>query len=455
MNDVAHATIDAAPTPESEHRKWRFVPDFCRTRKFVIIAGLSSLIVALGLLIFLFRPRLDYVIDGVRPLDTDTSQAMVTMELLADARLRRARSMTVLTNGEQFYEAVLSDLSSARQSINLEAYIFNESQIGRRYVEVLAERAAAGVAVKVVLDAVGSVTLTDEFFDPITDAGGQLAWYHPPRWYTIDRLNNRTHRNLVIIDGRIGYLGGAGIDDRWIESVGDKPRWRDTLFRVTGDVVAGLQSVFLENWLEATGELLNPRRYFPTDEAQAGNMAALVVRSTPSAGGSTSARVLYQSLIASANERLYITNPYFIPDTSLRRALVDARIKRGIDIKILTPGRNSDQLLAQASSRARYGDLLEAGIEIYEYEPGMIHTKSMLVDDDWVIVGTTNFDSRSFGLNDEVNLIARNADMADHLERDFFTDLEHSRAVTFEQWRNRALWKRALERTGSLIVRLQ
>ncbi len=430
------------------------MPDFFKSKKFVVIASVCTLIVSIGIIIFLFRPHVEYEIRGTSQLNVRAAKFADQIELLADSRWRSAGSIEVLTNGEQFYDAELDAIANAQHSVNLEAYIFAMGTIGDRFRDVLTERARSGVRVKILLDAVGSSGISDSYFGELKAAGGKVVYYHAPRWYTLDRLNNRTHRELIIVDRKIGFVGGAGIGDQWLFPNGDKPRWRDTMFRVTGDAVAGLQAVFIENWLEASGELLNPEEYFQQDSDE-GELSAMIVRSTPSAGGSTTARIMFQTLIASAKERLYITNPYFIPDASLQEELIKAVRVRGVDVKIITPGSNNDHILAQTASQSRYGDLLEAGVEIYEYQPGMIHTKSMLVEDDWVVVGTTNFDSRSFGLNDEVNLVTRNAALAARLEEDFQTDLTNSRRVVLEEWRKRPVWRRVLEWCGNLIARQQ
>lgn len=435
-------------------RKVQRVPDFFKTKKFIVIASVSILIVAIGIIIFLFRPHVEYEIRETAQLDAQAPRFIDQIELLADSRWRSARSIEVLTNGEQFYEAEFDAIANAQHSINLEAYIFAMGTVGDRFRDALTERARNGVRVKILLDAVGSSGIDDDYFDELKAAGGQVVYYHAPRWYTLDRLNNRTHRELVIVDRSIGFVGGAGIGDQWLLPQGEKPRWRDAMFRVTGDAVAGLQAVFIENWLEASGELLNPDEYLQLD-GQGGELSALIVRSTPSAGGSTTARTLFQTLIASAKKRLHITNPYFIPDASLQEELMKAVLDRGVDVKIITPGANNDHILAQAASQSRYGELLKAGVEIFEYQPGMNHTKSMLVDDDWVVVGTTNFDSRSFGLNDEVNLVSRNAALATRLQQDFQTDLSNSHRVVYEEWQKRPVWRRVLEWCGNLIARQQ
>lgn len=324
-------------------------------------------------------------------------------------------------------------------------------------MEALTERAGVGVQVNVVLDALGSFSIWLSYFKPLLLAGGRVHYYHPIRWFTLPRINNRTHRELIVIDGEVGFIGGAGFADHWLKPHGRlnrKRRWRDTMFRVEGDAVRDLQSAFAENWLETTGEVLSDKAYFPCCQAP-GPTTALVVGSAPTAGHSTRSRMLFQTLLASAQKSIHITSPYFIPDRSARGEMIRAIHERGVDVKILNPGQHTDHLLTRRSSRRLYGDLLRAGAKIYEYQPSMIHTKTMIIDRVWGVVGSTNFDHRSFGLNDEVNLAAFDPQLAERLEEDFARDLAESRPVTYQDWRRRSILERGHEALGWLLERQQ
>jgi cardiolipin synthase len=248
-------------------------------------------------------------------------------------------------------------------------------------------------------------------------------------------------------------VGGAGFADHWFRSTDDEPQWRDTMVRVEGEAATGLQAVFAENWLETAGEIITGPAYFPFAKAPTETIA-MVVGSTPTTGRSTDARILFQMLLDSASKRIWITTPYFLPDRSIREELKRA-VKRGVDVKVIVPGRHNDHLLTRRSSRRLYGELLESGARIYEYEPAMIHTKSMIVDGLWGIVGSTNMDSRSFGLNDEVNLAVLDPVIAARLERDFNLDLSRSHQVTYEQWKKRSVLERVHEWVGALLERQQ
>ena len=373
---------------------------------------------------------------------------------LVDSQIYQRTRIEVLTNAEVFYEAELEAIRAARHSINLEAYIFQKGEVARRFVEALTERARAGVQVRLVLDAIGSFMTRQSYFAELISAGGRVGWYHPLKWYTLPRINNRTHREIIVIDGQLAFIGGAGFGDHWAKGRYGKPRWRDTMFRVTGDAVNGLQSVFAENWLEASGEILAGAEFFPFCEVES-QSSVMIIDSSPTTGMSTRARILYQTLLASAQKSILITTPYFLPDRSARMEMVRAMRERGVEIKIITPGRQIDHLLTRRSSRRLYGDLLRAGAKIYEYDPAMIHAKTMIVDGVWSVVGSTNFDNRSFGINDEVNLAAFDEPLAVRLAEDFQHDVEQSHAVSLEEWKRRSIYERAHEMVGWLLERQQ
>ncbi|MFP5261270.1 MAG: phospholipase D-like domain-containing protein [Blastocatellia bacterium] len=421
---------------------------------FNVISIIATAFLALMLFLALFEPGLRYKIRALPPGSLDSEDFVRMLGALTDAQVHSHNRIEVLTNGEAFYEAELEAISRARHSVNIEAYIFQKGEVSRRFVDALTERARAGVRVNVVVDAIGSFATWNSYFKRLRDAGGRVEWYHPIRWYTLPRINNRTHRELIIVDGEIGFVGGAGIADHWLHGKNKRRRWRDTMFRVEGKVVTNLQSTFAENWLEASGEILTGKGYFPLCEVHC-ELEAMVVNSAPSAGASTRARMLFQTLLASANESIYITTPYFLPDRSAREEMIRAMRDRGVEVKIVTPGKHSDHLLTRTSSRRLYGDLLKAGAQIFEYKPAMIHAKVMIIDGIWSVVGSTNFDNRSFGLNDEVNLAGFNEQLAERLREDFARDMAESHEVTYEEWKRRSIFERAHEWLGWVLERQQ
>ncbi len=421
---------------------------------FLVVACLA--IAAQGLLLFLalFEPTLRYKIGRMPTTPIDSERFLDILSTVADATVHNNTTIEVLTNGEVFYEAELTAIRAAKKSINLEAYIFQRGEVTRRFVEALTERARAGVRVNVVLDAIGSFATWESYFKDLRAAGGRVAWYHGFYPHTLPRLNNRTHREIIVVDCEIGFLGGAGFADHWLIPNKKKARWRDTMFRLDGDAVSSLQAVFVENWLEATGELLMSDEYFCFGGTPNGD-SSMIVDSAASAGQSTRARMVYQSLLAAAQKRIEITTPYFLPDAGVRTELTRAMRERDVKVRIVCPGKHADHLLTRRSSRRLYGDLLRAGAEIFEYGPSMIHTKSMVIDDKWSVVGSTNFDHRSFSINDEVNLICNSDKLAARLREDFAKDVSVSRAVTYESWKNRPLSEKVHEGFGRILERQQ
>jgi cardiolipin synthase A/B len=422
---------------------------------FLVVAWLAIAAVGVVLLAGLFGRGPRYKISATSSEDNTSRKFIHLLECLTDSQPRDGTALEVLTNGDSFYEAALRAIASARSSVNLEAYIFQRGEIAQRYVDALTERARAGVKVNLVLDALGSAGTTEHYLAAFKQAGGRIAWYNDTKWYKLPRYNHRSHREVMVIDGRLAFIGGAGIADHWYQGKGRDARWRDTMVKVEGPIVAHLQATFAENWLESCGEILAGNTYFPDIGPRPVDNHALVVNSTPSAGGSTRARILFQTLVASARKSIHITTPYFLPDGSMIHELLRAIVERGVEITLLVPGKKSDHLLTRSSSRHAYGKLLQAGARIYEYQPAMIHAKILMIDGLWGVVGSTNFDNRSFGLNDEVNLAVRDASFVERLEDDFVRDLAQSERVTYEQWRRRPVLERAPELLGWVLERQQ
>ena len=420
----------------------------------IVLGGIALAFMAALIVSGMFGPMPKYSLHHRAELPPNDSPAFLSLlESLSDAKVNNNGVFEVLANGSSFYPAALDAIRAAKRSICIEAYIFQKSTIGSMYVEALAERARAGIEVNVLLDAFGSASTKRSFFTPLTAAGGRMQFYNSPAWYRVTAMDNRTHRELLIVDGKVGLIGGAGVGDSWYCGRKGNPAWRDTMVRVEGGAVANLQATFAENWLDSCGELLVGDGYFPANSCHE-PAAALVINSTPSVGGSTRARVLFQLLLASARHSISITTPYFLPDKSLTRELCKA-VERGVKVRILVPGHKSDHWLTRSTSRGGYGPLLEAGAEVYEYQPAMIHAKILCVDERWAVVGSTNFDNRSFGINDEVNFAVRGEALAARLERDMANDLTHSRRVSLEEWRHRPVTQRAPEMLGWIIERQQ
>lgn len=376
------------------------------------------------------------------------AQFVRSMGTLLGPPLVGGNTVVELVNGDRIFPAMLEAIRGARRSVTFETYIYWSGRIGEEFARALCERAQAGVKVHVLLDWVGSGKIEKSYLERMEKAGVQLERYHPLAWYTLSRLNHRTHRKLLVVDGRVGFTGGVGIGDKWMGDAQDEDHWRDTHFRLEGPAVAHMQAAFLDNWLKTHAEVLHGEDYFPA-QPPAGEMAAQVFKSS-SREGSESIRMMYLLSIAAARESILLSASYFVPDDLSVRMLVEAR-QRGVRVDIIVPGPKVDVELTRKASRARWGRLLEAGVEISEYQPTMYHCKVMIVDGTWVSVGSTNFDNRSFRLNDEANLNVLNRDFARQLTRTFEADKALSHRITLEQWRRRPWSERAVERILSLF----
>ena len=421
------------------------------TRALAVFGTTAAAIYTARVLLDLFGPAIPYTMKN-RPAESIDSEDFVHfLSLVTDAAVRDCSRITLLRNGAQFYPAELDAVRGARQTISLEFYEFLDGSVAREMVQALTKKARSGVTVRMVIDALGSFhTQFAHLFDELIAAGGQLCWYHPIRWDTWPRLNNRTHRKLLIADGEIGFIGGAGVADHWLKSTSKVPCWRDTVFRVEGAAVSGLVSAFAENWLEASGEILSDPVQFKAADLPPGQ-PSLIVSSTPKAGG-TRNRILLQALLNSACKTIRITTPYFLPDKSAREALVRA-VNRGVKVEILVAGPHIDHPIVRRISHHSSKRLLRAGAVIYEYQPAMLHAKLMTIDSVWSVVGSTNFDHRSFALNDEVNLATMDRELAERIERDFYADLEQSRRLTLAMLHERTIYGQITEVAGTLLER--
>ena len=348
----------------------------------------------------------------------------------------------LLLNGDQIFPAKIAAIRAARKSITYAQYVFEEGTPAADTAQALAERCRAGVAVHVLLDAVGALAMPSQYRDWMTEAGCEVASFRPLSPWVIDRVNERNHRRILVVDGTVGFTGGSGTSGKWSGNGKEDGFWRDTDVRVEGPVVEQLQGAFAENWLEATGVALGGAAYFPRPTEIKGGVDAQVVRSSP-AGGSVAMYTMFLLAMASARRSIYITNPYFVPDEKMVLTLLQAR-RRGVRVVLLLPGAIDHKIVRQAS-RGELGRLLKEGVEIHEYRPALLHAKTMVIDSMWATVGSTNLDRRSFALNEELNLVIYDATVARRLEQVFEKDLAQSRPVTYAGWNNRGLLSRVLE----------
>jgi cardiolipin synthase len=413
------------------------------------LTGAGGLFLAWLILVMLFTPAVEYRVR--KRIDVSSPACLHLVQLISQSVLYRGNDIRIYRNGDRFYPAMLDAIRAATRSVDLECYIFEQGEWGDAFVDALCERAGAGVIVTITLDAIGAGGLHGARLDALRRAGGRVEYYQSLKWYSLHRLNNRTHRELLIVDGRVAFVGGAGIADRWAMDT-STPQWRDTMARVEGPLVAGIQAVFAENWLECCGEILTGDEFFPP-LTEAGGSNGFVVKSSPS-DRATVSRVLFQLLIESASRSILITTPYFLPDRRLRAALV-ATARRGVTITVIVPGSRTDQRWVRIASRRYYGQLLAAGVRIFEYQPSMIHAKALIVDGLWAVIGTTNMDNRSFEHNDEVNIAVCDESVADALLQEGDRDLGLSTEITLDRWRARPYWERLLGGGSWLLERQQ
>lgn len=356
--------------------------------------------------------------------------------------LTRGNRFTVLTNGDRMFPAMLTAVRGAKRRISFESYIFKTGDIAEQFTRAFEEAARRGVRVQLVIDAVGGSGIDDEQVKRLESAGCRLAKFNTPSWYSLEELNYRTHRKILVIDGEIAFTGGAGIDDQWKGNAQDKEHWRDTMVQIVGPLARLIEGGFYENFAEAAGEVTPELDDVPEERDAEG--ASFVVRSSPT-GGSNDLKRLYLFGLASARQTVEITTPYFVTDESSRWALEDA-VKRGVKIRMVVEGDITDALPVKYASRKHYEQLMELGIEISEYQPTMMHTKVMVVDGIWSMFGSANFDNRSLELNDELNVAVTNRDLASRFLQDFDQDLRVSTRLTLETWRKRSLLQKTREK---------
>jgi len=420
-----------------------------KSRWFLTVGVVVVLCAVIGLLVSNFvggETKVERRIERLYPLD-DPRFTHELGVLLGPPFLAGTQAQALL-NGDEIFPPMLAAIRSAKVSITFETYIYWSGDIGRAFADALAERARQGVKVHVLLDWVGSAKMDDSLVNHMAQAGVQVERFHPPHWSNLGRLNNRTHRKLLIIDGRLGFTGGVGVAPQWTGSGQDPEHWRDTHFQVQGPVVAQMQSVFIDNWIKVTGDVLHGPDYFPV-LAPAGPAFAQMFSSSPS-GGSESMQLMYLLAITAASRSIDLSAAYFVPDELTLQALTEA-LKRGVKLRIVVPGEHIDSDAVRHASRATWGPLLKAGATIAEYKPTMYHCKLMIVDGLLTSVGSTNFDNRSFRLNDEATLNIVDKDFAAAQTATFEADLARAHQVSYAQWQARPAHEKFREWLASVI----
>jgi cardiolipin synthase len=376
-----------------------------------------------------------------------------TMELHAKTHIEGGNRVEILRNGNETYPRIWKDIAAATQTVTAQMYYAMPGAVADSLSKHLRARARAGVRTMLVVDAFGGSSLEDEWLDSLRVAGVKVEQLRPLHWYTLDKAGNRSHVRAIVVDGRIGYTGGFGIADKWQGDGRTPDQWRDTNVRFEGPAVLQLQAAFAAAWAEASGELITGELFFPrTTVDSTGPSTAGLLFTSPSVGSTTAERFLALTIV-SARKTLYITNSYFVPDDDFRRMLTDAA-RRGVDVRVLTAGEESDVMTTTYASRARYEELLRGGVRIFEYRPVMIHSKTLVVDGLWSSVGTLNFDNRSLAMNNESNLVALDRSLATAMTAMFFDDLAHSTEIKLGQFERRSWRQKLLEQGANMLSRV-
>jgi cardiolipin synthase A/B len=366
---------------------------------------------------------------------------------LVGSALTRGNCYDVLTNGDEIFPSMLDAIENARRRINFETYVYDSGELADRFTDALDRAARRGVRVTLVVDAVGAGAMKRTHINRLRHAGARVLTFNPTRWYSPEDVNFRTHRKLLIVDGAVAFTGGVGVADHWLGHAQDREHWRDTQIRLRGPIVRLVEAAFYENAMESEGPMVPGLDDESAVETFAEDGAAVVVRSS-STDGSTALKRLYLLAMASARRTIDLTSPYFLTDASTLWSLQDAR-SRGVRIRILVEGDITDAMPVKYASRAAYDDLMGMGIEVYEYQPTMMHAKAMVVDGVLSIFGSANFDNRSLELNDELNVAAWNRDLGARFTADLERDLRLSSLLGIASWRERSWLERTRERFWS------
>jgi cardiolipin synthase A/B len=413
----------------------------------LMVIGVLAIIGVLGALLFPDWPTPDYALG----FDLDPASDLFVRSAANSLNVPMLRGGTaeILQNGDQFYPAMLDAIRGARDTVNFEVYIFESDGTGRQFIEAFMERARAGIEVRLLLDWFGSIRLKRSDRRELQRAGVRLEFFRPLDLRNLVRMYRRTHRRAIVIDGRVGFTGGAAVSDKWRGNAGNPKEWRDSMTRITGPLVAGVQSAFAANWVYCCGEVIAGPRFYPIQD-ETGSGCALSVVSSPS-DAQQPVRLLFWLTFINARRRLWVASSYFIPDRHLRKA-VQVRARAGVDVRILVPGNHTDAIPVQYAGRGYYEELLSAGVRIYEFRPSMMHAKTVVVDDAWTLVGSANMDERSMELNEENLLGIANEGFTRAVVEGFEVDLTRSKEIQLEEWRRRPLFQRALEKAAKVLI---
>jgi len=413
----------------------------------LMLAGITAIVSVFGALFLPDWPDDDYTAGFQAEVGSEAFVERTASFL--NGPIFRGGEARLLQNGAAFFPAMLTALREATDSINFEVYIFEPDEIGRRFLDAFIERSLAGIDVRLLVDGFGSFKLKKEHRRELQRAGVKVERFRPFGLNNLVRVYRRSHRRAIVIDGRVAFTGGAAISKKWAGDVRTAHEWRDSMVRITGPLVGGIQAAFAENWVYCTGEMLSGERFFPRAEPSAGPCSVSVMSSPSDA--QQPIRLLFWLTMVNARRRLWICNSYFIPDPRLRTAVVN-RARQGVDVRILVPGNHTDAVPVQLAGRSYYEELLEAGVRIFEFQPAMMHAKTIVADDAWSVVGSANMDERSMELNEENLIGVADEGLARAITEGNERDFARSREVNLESWRKRPPWQRGLEAVAKVLI---
>jgi cardiolipin synthase A/B len=427
--------------------EWGLGPDLPWWVWTLMITGVIAIVSVLGALFFPDWPTDDFSIGF--DAEPGTEEFVASTAGFLNEPIFQGGKAELLQNGDAFFPAMLQAIREARDTVNFETYIFEPDEVGRQFIEAFKERARSGVEVRLIVDGFGGIRLRKKHRDDLTRAGVRVRRFRPLTLRNLVRIYRRDHRRATVIDGRVGFTGGAAISKKWKGNVSNKHEWRDSMTRVTGPMVAGIQSAFAEHWVYCSGEVLAGPRFFPVQERGPG-LSGVSVVSSPS-DSEQAVRLLFWLSFINARKRLWISNSYFIPDRRLRAAVME-RARHGVDVRILVPGNHTDAIPVQAAGRSFYDELLAAGVRVFEYEPSMMHAKTVVIDGAWSIVGSSNMDERSMEINEENVLGIADLGFARAIEDGLAADQARSREIVLEEWRKRSIVRRGFEFLAKALI---
>ena len=410
---------------------------------FFIFWGMFAVLAFLFGLFFAVGDRTRYR-DATRLEPVDSREFLEAIGRLSNSPIEHGGDIKILNNGDEFFPALLDALKNAKKSITFTTYIWEPGKVSTAVFEVLIERARAGIPVKLLLDAFGCYLIPQDKVEELKKAGGQVSKFRATKFGKLTRLHRRTHRRAIVIDGRVAFTGGMSVADKWLGNAKNPEQWRDTMFELRGKMALSIQAAFSELWAGSRGEILVGDAYYPVPEKDASpDMRYVNVTSSPAADTQPLPKFFWLSM-ASAQKSIYITSSYVVPDEHLR-AILAKQAQKGIDVRLLVPSKHSDAKPIQWASHFYFKDFLKAGVKIYIYQPTMIHSKTMVIDGKWSVIGSANMDMRSVELNEENVLGILDAKLAQDLEKDFTEDLSKSKQITLHDWQKRSLGEKILE----------